>query len=305
MKLMLANNQSEKFRAFHDELRREAGDFYDYSGYRDLLFLFDTEGERRAQFFNVDTGRWSHEYDGVYINGYLGTPDMAVTVAVVLDSEGVGYANQELKDGLSLSKLSGYAKMAAKGVMIPRTYAGARGAVLRGVEMGVVEMSYPAVLKRADADGGIDNFKVKSADEVRDILVEQDEVSVWVLQDFIPNDGFYLVTFYHDEPKFAIFRSLEKRDDGDGQLEHIFKPKSGENATLMEVDEVDGRIVEESAKAIRAMGRQVASVDSIFVEETGKTYVLEVNYNPSIVNMQVFMDVRKKSLLDALRRLGE
>jgi len=302
MKLVLANNQTERFKAFHKEVQKDE-ELYDYSGYNSLLFIFENEGEKRTDFLNTQTGRHSYEYEGVYINGYLNTPDVALAVATILDNNGVNYVNKELSNGLSLSKLSAYAKLAAAGVTIPKTYGGFKGVILSSLDK-YIQMKYPAILKRTDADRGIDNYKVESSDEVRELLTDKDESSVWVLQDFIPNDGFYLVSFYYNEPKFSIFRTLEERPDGNKRLAHMYKPKGGSNATLVNLSDLDESIMRESVKAVKAMNRQFASVDSVFVEETGTTYVLEVNYNPQLVTIETFKDVRREAFIEAIEKLG-
>lgn len=303
MKLVLANNQTDKFRNFHNDIQKD-NPIYDYSGYNDLLFLFDNSEKYPSSFINLATGVSSYEYEGVYINGYINTPDVALAVATVLKSNDVPFVNEEIENGVSLSKLSASAKLAAAGVTMPKTYGGFKQTIINGLD-NIIKLSFPAVLKRVDADRGIDNYKVKSAADVKDILSKMDDDTIWLLQEFIPNDGFYLVSFYYDEPKYSIFRTLEKRPDGNEHLAHMYKPKGGINATMIDVKDLPKSILETSKLAVKTMNRQFASVDSIYDEKSDKTYIMEVNYNPQMVTIETFKDVRIEAFLEAMEKIGQ
>lgn len=300
-KLVLANNQSKKFVSFHADLQKD-NQIYDYSGYIPLLFHFSaTDKTRRLLFTNVDTLKTSADYSGAYINGYMNALELASTVAIVLGFNNVPYVNRELQSAPSLSKLTAYAKLAAQGVPIPETTAGSAYALKEYIKKNPHQ--FPAILKRADADRGIDNYKVYSAEDVVDILNNHEEKSIWILQDFIPNNGFYLVSFYHDKPSFSIFRSLESRPDNDASKAHMFKPKGGANAELLKISDTPEIIVETSLKAIKAMNRQIASVDSLYDEAAKRVYILEVNYNPQLVTIETFKEARQQAFLEAIRDL--
>lgn len=299
MKLVLANNQSEEFKAFHADLQKKKK-LYDYSGYSALAFYFE---KGVSDMINTDTWRHARDYDGVYINGYLSTPEIAGTVATVLDHNGIQYVNKEMGNVLSLSKLSSYAKLVGHNVTVPQTYAGAAKALLRMIEKGMVKLSGKYVLKRADADRGIDNFIFDTLEEAKERLSTQPERSIWLLQEFIPNDGFYLASFYHDELKFGIFRAMHERTDGRKDRAHMFKPRGGSNATLLKPTELPARVVDESSKAVRAMNRQIASVDSIYNPSSDRAYVLEVNYNPQLVTITTFKEARQKAFLEGIDSL--
>jgi D-alanine-D-alanine ligase-like ATP-grasp enzyme len=52
------------------------------------------------------------------------------------------------------------------------------------------------------------------------------------------------------------------------------------------------------------MNRQIASVDCLYDEATGEVFVLEVNYNPQLVTVETFKDVRIKAFLDNLNSIA-
>lgn len=299
MKLVLANNQTERFVDFHNEVQ-QAEKIYDYGDYAGLLFEFAAD---KVSFLHVDTGRRANEYDGVYLNGYLSTPEIAVTAATVLQGLQIHFVNSELGNAPSLSKLSAYAKLAASGVSIPRTFAGAARALRFGVEHDLIDIELPVVLKRADADRGIDNYILDNYDDVAAKLRDVEDRSLWVLQEFVPNEGFYVVSFYHSQPKFSIYRSLEDRPDGRKELAHMYKPAGGINATLLDVKDIPQPVLDEAQRALDVMHREIGSADVVVHKATGVPYVLEVNYNPQLVTITTFADIRREIFLDAIKEL--
>lgn len=299
MKLVLANNQTEKFVSFHKDLQANEK-IYDYIGYKSLLFYFE---KSVTKFINVENFKDQTYYSGVYLNGYLSTPEIAVTTARVLEHNHINYVNHELGSALSLTKLSAYAALATADVSIPKTFGGSAYALQKGIEHNILTIDVPFILKRTDADRGIDNYKIDSYERALEILQTQEERSLWVIQEFVPNDGFYLVSYYDSTPKFSIFRSLEERPDGKQELAHMFKPKGGANASLLAVDELPQTLLDESNAAIATLNRQIGSVDLLYSAEEDCAYVLEVNYNPQLVTIETFKDVRQQAFLDAMRDL--
>lgn len=299
MKLVLANNRSDKFVSFFSDVQGDE-QLFDYAPYASLLFYFEKGVSR---FINMQDGRSSDDYTGVYLNGYLSTPEIAVAAAQVLEHNGINYVNRELAGGVALTKLSATAKLAANDVSLPRSFGGAAAALIAGIEQGIVDVATPFILKRADADRGIDNLKLDSYERALEVLREHEDRSLWILQEFIPNNGFYLVSYYDEKPEFSIFRSLEARSDGKTEMAHMFKPKGGANASLLEISELPPAVLAESNKALAAVNRQIGSVDSLYNPETEQAYVLEVNYNPQLVTIETFKDVRIKAFLDAIRKL--
>jgi glutathione synthase/RimK-type ligase-like ATP-grasp enzyme len=302
MKLILANNQTERFTAFYRDLRAQSGLAFDYAGYESLLFIFNGDDSKPIEVMCTTTGKSLTEYDGVYLNGYLDTYELAATTAICCTNLGVPFVNHELADPPSLSKLTGYAKLVAAGVNIPLTLAGSKTALSTIGNQQLALLQFPIVLKRADADRGVDNFKVTSIEEMREILAPYPPRSIWIAQNYIPNDGFYLVTFYDQKPAFCIFRSLEVRPDHDERKAHMYKPKGGVNARFVELSDMPVSVATMSQKAIEAMDRQIGSVDCLLDEE-GKTYILEVNYNPQLVTVSIFQDARRKAFIEGLQAI--
>ena len=302
MKLVLANNQSQQFRDFYAGLNDQIDGGLAYASYNDLVFLFNT-ADRPLDVVFADTAKSLRDFAGIYINGYLSSYELAASVAEACSHLGIPFVNQEMAHAPSLSKLTMHVKLAARNVSAPATIGASKKALLAFCSSQTA-VAYPAILKRADADRGIDNFKVKSYEEMISLLQEQPDHSLWLLQQFIDNDGFYLISYYGGEPKFCIYRSLEKRPDNNEQKAHMFKPVGGVNAREIAITELDKAILDETAKAVGALDRQIGSVDCLLDKATGKVYVLEVNYNPQLVTIETLKEIRVRAFVDFMNKLG-
>ena len=300
MKLVLANNQSKKFVAFHSGMQTEEN-VYDYSDYKSLLFHFE---KGNAGVLNVQSGKQLDAYDGVYINGYMQTTEIAYALATVLDHLNIAYVDRELKNAPSHSKLTAYAKLSTKDVDIPMTYAGSAYALTIASKKGMLRsLALPLVVKRADADRGIDNFIFNTYEEIENLLSKAEDLSVWLVQEFIPNKGFYLLNITHDELNYGVFRTLQKRPDDRRELAHMYKPHGGSNARLIEKTDIPQVAITESLKAVKAMNRQIATVDLIYEDATNRARILEVNYNPQLITAPTFKERKQSVFLKAIKTI--
>ena len=300
MKLVLGNNQSDKFITFYRGLQADSKTPFDYVGYRTLLFWFDSISDPRIEVHDTKTGKSLSGYDGVYINNYLSTYELAASMAICCDYLGIHFIDQEMHNPPSLSKLTMHAKMAAAGVSAPKTFGGCKAAILASKPMVTDKLNFPMVLKRADADRGIDNFKMANWPEVVNTLERYSNNTIWILQQLVPSDGFYRINFYNQDPVFSIYRSLDQRPDGDTTRSHFYKPGGGTNAVMVELPELPPSVLKACRASVVAMNRQIAGVDCIYDTVADKAYVLEVNYNPQLVTVKSFKDIRQQAFLDHL-----
>lgn len=299
MKLVLSNNQSEKFISFHKDIQ-QSEKIYEYSGYNSLLFILKP-GE--VDFVTIFNGYRSSDYEAVYLTSYLNRPEPAAALATILDSKDIRYVDGQIGRALSRSKLTEYTRLAAAGVSIPCTLGGSAKALLASSEVIMENLTFPVILKRADADRGIDNYSVASLERLVEIISAQKLSTIWIVQEFIPNDGFYRLSFYKDILSSVIFRAQHTREDGDMEKQHLNKPAGGVNASIIEPSELTDDIIEEARKGCVVMNRQFAGVDVLVDSRTHKPYILEVNYNPQLVTVSAYKDLRVEAFLEAMRTL--
>lgn len=301
MKLILSDGQSAKFKNFFKLLSQEYAFDFDYSGYKDILFSYiEANDSINAEAYLFSTGKMLSNYDRVYFKSYELRPDIAHSLAQILDKNQIKYIDKEVGQAISTSKLSMYTKLAVANLRIPNTYAGHTKALRKALAEGMIIFKNKKVLKRADADRGIDNYLVNSSEEVLDIL-DSKPPSIWLLQDHIENDGYYRIMIYGQEAKLAIYRILLPRPDKNKMKSHMFRPKGGENAELVKIDDLDENMVQLSLRAAETMNRQIAGVDVLISKNNHKAYLMEVNYNPELVNLSTFNKERESALVEYLR----
>lgn len=298
MKLVLSTTQSDRFREFHETLQQDEK-VYDYLGYSQLLFEFS---KNTVKFTTLDNGLIVNDYEGVHLTSYGYARELATAAAITLQANDISFSDTELVTSGSFSKLTEYARLAAAGVNIPKSYAGHINALRRALDADLLSLEYPLVLKRADADRGNDNYLISSRDQLAEKLTQAQPKTLWIIQEFIENDGFYRLTYFGDTLSSVVFRSKVDRTDGNEEKSHLNKPVGGGNASLVEVVNVPQNLDDESRKACQAMNRQFAGVD-VLLNKAGEPYILEVNYNPQLVTALSFTDVRKQAFLQAMKDL--
>ena len=296
MKLILSKGNSKKFQNFFYKLSEDYNLDADYTNYQKILFIINNN------FVNASLlgiGKHISDYNFVYFKSYFDNIEVASSIAMILDSLHIQYIDKEVGRSVSLSKLSMNTKLALNKISIPSTFAGYSAAINQGIDSGIISINKKMVLKRADADRGIDNYLVESEKEVKEIINQTP--ALWILQEYILNSGFYRIVVYGGKARLGIFRSLEKRPDGNKRKAHIYKPRGGINACLLTIADIPKNIVEISENSATIMNRQVAGVDVLVSNLDNKPYILEVNNNPELVNVVTFQSERRRALADYLR----
>lgn len=301
MKLVLANNQTKKFTEFYQSINELSNDTIHYRGYNNLLFKFGFLN-KPIKLINVLNNRDISDYKAVYINGYLKNPELAYAVAITCQALRVPFINSELNNPPSLTKLTMYLKLAAANVAIPPTIAGTKKAVLH--YLSNTTSFFPVVLKKADSERGKYNYYVSSPEVLKELLSEHEKTSLWIAQAMVKNKGFYRLETYNYKPKLCIYRSLEKRPDNNPLKRHIYKPRGGANARLIKLNALPNELKLLAEKSCRALNRQIAGVDCLQDEVTKRFLVLEVNYNPQLVTIETFKNLRINAYVNFLNNLG-
>lgn len=169
------------------------------------------------------------------------------------------------------------------GIAIPKT---AFGSVEFLVSM-LPKFGGVCVLKSIKGTQGKDNYLVKSADEIRNLVAANPETE-FILQNFIPNVGDYRIVVINFEPKLAIYRSANGKN---------FRNNTslGSKASLVSLEELDPTVLSLAATAARALNIKIAGADILQNKETGEYSVLEVNRAPQLAT-GVFIEAKETVL---------
>lgn len=222
------------------------------------------------------TGKSLHHYDAVYLSGWGKAASIARFIAFYFAQHGIPAFNVQLFDTWPVTKVAELCRLPAAGVNHPRTVCTqeTRNFPLL-VQWANRELKFqlPLVVKAIGGARGESNFWVRSHEDTVTLNPEL----VYLVQEFIPNNGDYRILIIDGQPAVAIFRQRQSPDT------HLNNTSQGSKATIVPLHEVDPRILDISVRAAHAMNRtELAGVDVVVHAETNVPYVLEVNLCPDI-----------------------
>jgi glutathione synthase/RimK-type ligase-like ATP-grasp enzyme len=231
---------------------------YFLESYADIVFRI-TNGE--VSCYSYASGRDLGSYDLVYVRDFHGYEHERNAIALYLTHKSKRFINEDVGSFQHISKLTQYIALAINGVPVPdMVYA--KPAYL--AEMN--DMAYPAVLKSVVGSNGKDNVLVQDREGLSQQAVEHG-----ALQPFIPNDSDMRVVVADGEVLLAYKRIRSNPNDHRNNV--AFGARREVIADLPE------QVAHLAQKAARVVGRNLAGVDIIQDKETGNYYVLEVNFN--------------------------
>jgi ribosomal protein S6--L-glutamate ligase len=133
---------------------------------------------------------------------------------------------------------------------------------------------YPFILKADNGKKGRNNYLVKDQAELDQILNDNLNIQ-FVAQEHIPNNGDFRALVLNDEISLVIER---KAAEGT----HLSNTSQGGSANLFDAVNFSHQVRTDIIKSAQVEGLQVAGVDIMFDNRTGKHYFLEVNRAPQI-----------------------
>ena len=131
--------------------------------------------------------------------------------------------------------------------------------------------TFPLILKGIAASRGKFNFLIKSSKELLKHLKEQSEVK-FVVQSYIKNDHDYRILVLGKNPGYIYKRTRKNKND---HRNHAYLGAVEEEVVIKHQ-----QIVKDIVKSAKVLKREIAGVDFIYDETTGKYFILEVNSNP-------------------------
>lgn len=240
--------------------------------YNDIS-LFMNEDNLLA--WDESTGERLDSYDMVYFKSYYRFAEQAVSIAEYLEFHNIPFISSELREYISFSKLSQYARMACSGMPIPDTLFMPTHLLASRWHKIESLLGVPFICKAADGKGGELNFLVEEKKQLQLIITQHKEVN-FVCQQFIEND-FDLRVLVVGESIRLIIKRQRKNDDT-----HLNNTSQGASAALMEVKSLNNATAALALDATRLFKREIAGVDLFSRRRDGKVYLLEVNASPQV-----------------------
>lgn len=268
--------------------------------YRDLDYIIDDEG---VPMISLPDGSDIASASFVYFKDYQKSyQEQATTIARYLQYRHVSFMDTEVGTAISQSKLSELFTLATEGIQVPASSWLANG--LDANSYSELAKTYgPAfVVKDAFADRGQRNVLVRSEADYKEAVRRLAKSKIVIVQQYIENDGFHRVVVMAREPIQIVYRAAVAHVK-DAMRDHLNKPAGSSNATEVDIDKADPEMLAMAIRASIAMKRDIAGVDIIQDRQTGQWYVVEVNYNPSMLK-GINTAQKQQGLADTLKMKG-
>jgi glutathione synthase/RimK-type ligase-like ATP-grasp enzyme len=265
--------------SFFNDVARYSAELIEYvvRGYRQLAFWIETG---KVSVTELVTNTDIADYDMVYFKVHRDHYEFAMAAAEYLRYHHVPVMDTELLNHVTYDKLGEYMRLALYGTPVPTTFCAYTNYLGKNINKAVEKIGAPFVCKEINADRGRKNFLLSSSSELAEILADTESSDIFLLQKYIPNDGYMRALVFGINIALAVKRSSV--DNKDPRKNHLNNPAGAVNAHLLTVTDIPSEVHNLAIRAAKTMDRQVAGVDVIRDGQSGEWFVLEVNTAPQI-----------------------
>jgi glutathione synthase/RimK-type ligase-like ATP-grasp enzyme len=203
--------------------------------------------------------------------------EYAIAAARYLEFKNVPFIDRYLKRTVPSGKLACAMQRSLKEVeVVPTLGASSGNGLLNSLRYFKEFEKFPLILKADVGRKGQNNFLVKSKEEMREILSQNNDVK-FVVQPYIENDGDYRFLVMGSEVRLTFKRS------GDKTKTHLNNTSSGAKTEKVDLETISKEVLSLAKRAAAIDRLSVAGVDLIEDKKSGKWMVLEVNISPQLI----------------------
>lgn len=259
-----------------------------------LTYYVDGEDSR---VFIREANKDISEFDLV-IFVYTGSKrEYAIAAARYLEFKNVPFIDRYLKRAVPAGKLACAMQRSLRDVKVVPTLGATSGNGLLNSLRDFPVFEFPLILKADVGRKGQNNFLVKSKDELREILKNNEDVK-FVIQPYIENDGDHRFLVMGSEVRLVFKRS------GDKTKTHLNNTSSGADAKKIDLDKIPKEVIGLAKRAAAVDRLSVAGVDLIEDKKSGKWMVLEVNISPQLITGE-FADEKMEAYAKMIEEILE
>ncbi|MDR2063635.1 MAG: hypothetical protein LBQ02_02480 [Candidatus Nomurabacteria bacterium] len=212
--------------------------------------------------FLADGGHLT-DFDLVYLRGMENAP-LRHALAVYLWAQKIAVVNSESFNFQTMTKLEQNVVMALEGVPVADSlYVSSRKNYLAAIEKAGFD--FPLVVKAIDGKNGNHNVKVGSAVDIDNLGFDDA-----IIQPYLPNDFDYR-TIVAGEKVIVSYKRIRQSEES-----HLNNIARGGHSEFVDLPKELEPI---AIAAARAVGREFTGLDILTNKSTGKSVVLEVNFN--------------------------
>lgn len=251
---------------------------YHCIGYNQLLYRFDGHNTQVLNISNGDKDLDTYHY--AYFKTHAKHPEFAAAAAEYLQSKGRPFADHEVSQYVSASKLTSAMNLSCASLPIPSSVCAVTYELKRHLPAIVALFGYPFVLKEIASERGKHNYFISDEKEFNNILGAAPPSHIFIAQRYVPNDGFYRIYVFGEQIGLSIWRATTSHKDP--LKKHLNKPVGSTNARVIKLADIPTEVRDLALQAADRLDRQVAGVDIVQDKATHKCYILEVNNAPQL-----------------------
>jgi glutathione synthase/RimK-type ligase-like ATP-grasp enzyme len=242
--------------------------------------LYNLDGYNTHVLNLADEGKDLASYDYIYFKTHAKHPEFSAAAAEYVQSKGRPFADKEVAQYVSASKLTAAMRLSSAGLPIPNTICALTSVLTRRLPEIVDAFGYPFVLKEIASERGKHNYLISSEKDFAGVLKSATKDQVFMAQRFVANDGFYRLNVLGKRISLSVWRSAVPHKDP--LKKHLNKPSGSANARIVPLKDVPVEARNLALSAADRLNRQVAGVDILQDKTSHKWYILEVNNAPQL-----------------------
>lgn len=239
--------------------------------YENFALYVNEEGELEGYFSGVNV----KSFNFVYIRSKTGFSNLAKTVAICLESNGVNYADKAIAKASYIgNKLTSLSRLIAGGVSVPQSFY-AQNLKNEFSLSFIKKLDFPLIIKDLSSQRMTGIFVIQTEDQLFE-FIKKNKNKKFIFQKFIDMQSEYRI--FVIEGKAVSAHTKTKRDYSSRKLGYL---NQDEWHKFVELKSLPKILLKEAEKAANELLLDIAGVD-VCIDKKGKVYCLEVNRGPGI-----------------------
>ncbi len=235
----------------------------------DLVFSLNTE---TVDLYDARNEQPIEAYSKIYFRYWGAQEGHAIAAARICHLKGIPFIDSETLQIGSKNKITQYVNLYEAKVAFPRTLIASNDNLLKHhIRLG---FGFPCIMKDKGGTRGQTNYLVRDEAHMKQIIETHPQI-IFVLQEFIPNDGDYRVIVAGTEVKLVIRRKAQGNS-------HLNNTSQGGSATIVPSTELPQSVLDDCIRASQFYGREFSGVDIVQSQQDGSYYCFEINRAPQI-----------------------
>lgn len=297
-KVLILTTNPEDYKGFFDNVRENLSLNVEFTlrDYKDLVFFMKPGKVKVIETIN---NKSIGNFEIVYLKSHKSNYSQAISAAQYLQFRGIKFFDKELLSHIAYDKLSSYMKLATHNMPIPYTICASKDYLQKNIRELGEQIGWPLVCKEINSNRGKKNYFMRNQAEAKKILKDADSEDLYLLQEYVPNNGWVRALVFSKAAELFIGRHEIAHKDP--RRHHLNSPFGSKNAYLITENDIDPMARDLAIRAADLTNRQVAGVDLIRNKSNNRWLILEVNNSPQFKS-GAFVEEKEKTFAKFIDR---